>query len=109
MKLTRFNGGRIGLVVGDSVQDIADLIEADLSWPPCRVEAGGDQEGGVSRPPESALAFTLQEAKLDNHIRHDGLGSRGGATRSQRVGWFTRPEKSINRKSKGILSCRAGH
>ena len=37
------------------------------------VEAGGDQEGGMSRQPERALAFRLRKAKVGNHVRRAGL------------------------------------
>jgi hypothetical protein len=37
------------------------------------VEAGCDEEGGVSRQLERSLAFILREAKVGDHVRRAGL------------------------------------
>lgn len=34
MRLARFNGGRIGLLRGDAIVDVTDLVSVDNSWPP---------------------------------------------------------------------------
>jgi hypothetical protein len=73
MRIARFNGGRIGIVIGDSVRDVTAAAGVDpAEWPPVgmvRVIANfsklGDKLAAVAR---SAPALPLAEVRLETPV-----------------------------------------
>ncbi len=73
MRIARFNGGRIGIVIGDTIRDVTAAAEVEpAEWPPVgmvRVIANfsklGDQLAAAAR---SAPALPLAEVRLETPV-----------------------------------------
>ena len=119
MRLASFNDNRIGLVVGDIIIDVSDLVEAnDSTWPPVamtRLIADFDRyrnalEGAFSRPGQPVSAVTLRTpvpwpskiiAYPANYHAH--AEEMGRDYRANTQGFFLKPPSSLSGPADAIV------
>ena len=111
MKITRFNEGQIGLVVGDRIIDVSDLLGPDvLAWPPVamnRVIADFGRHrsalAAAAQRPGVPLASVILRTPVPGSskviaypINYHAHGiEMGRETRANNLGFFLKPPSSL--------------
>ena len=119
MKLARYDGGKIGMIVGDRIIDVSDLVDNDPDqWPPVamnRLIAHFAQFRRVLEVAASRSGTPLADAKLLTPVPaaskviaypinyHDHGIEMGRETRANNMGFFLKPPSSLCAASEAIV------
>ena len=119
MKLARYDGGKIGMIVGDRIIDVSDLVDNDPDqWPPVamnRLIAHFAQFRRVLEVAASRSGTPLADAKLLTPVPaaskviaypinyHDHGIEMGRETRANNMGFFLKPPSSLCGASEAIV------
>ena len=119
MKLARYDGGKIGMVVNDRIVDVSDLVDNDPSaWPPVamnRLIADFSKIRGRLEEARKRPGTPLAEAKLLTPVPaaskviaypinyHDHGIEMGRETRANNMGFFLKPPSSLCGASEPII------
>ena len=119
MKLARYDGGKIGMIVGDRIIDVSDLVDNDPDqWPPVamnRLIAHFAQFRRVLEVAASRSGTPLADAKLLTPVPaaskviaypinyHDHGVEMGRETRANNMGFFLKPPSSLCGASEPIV------
>jgi 2-keto-4-pentenoate hydratase/2-oxohepta-3-ene-1,7-dioic acid hydratase in catechol pathway len=113
MKIARFNGGRIGIVVGDTIRDVTAAAGIDpAEWPPVgpvRLIANfAALRGKLAAAAQTAPAIPLDEARLETPVPwpnkviayptnyRDHVAEMGSTTRADLQGYFLKANSSLS-------------
>ncbi len=119
MKLARFNDGKIGIVLGDRIIDVSDLVDNDLHfWPPVamnRLIADFPKFRKTLEAATNRAGIPLADARLLTPIPaaskviaypinyHDHGIEMGRETRANNLGFFLKPPSSLCGASDAIV------
>lgn len=119
MKLARYDGGKIGMIVNDRIIDVSDLVDNDSSaWPPVamnRLIADFSKIRGRLEEARKRPGTPLAEAKLLTPVPaaskviaypinyHDHGIEMGRETRANNMGFFLKPPSSLCGASEPII------
>ncbi len=119
MKLARYDGGKIGLIVNDRIIDVSDFVDNDSSaWPPVamnRLIADFSKIRGRLEEARKRPGTPLAEAKLLTPVPaaskviaypinyHDHGIEMGRETRANNMGFFLKPPSSLCGASEPII------
>jgi 2-keto-4-pentenoate hydratase/2-oxohepta-3-ene-1,7-dioic acid hydratase in catechol pathway len=113
MKIARFNGGRIGIVVGDTIRDVTEAAGIDpAEWPPVgpvRLIANfAALRDKLAAAAQMAPAIPLDEARLETPVPwpnkviayptnyRDHAAEMSSATRADLQGYFLKANSSLS-------------
>jgi len=118
MRIVRFNGGRVGVIVGDNVVDVTSQCGIDPdAWPPVGVtrliaEFASRKDGLAA---SSAPAVPLSSVRLETPVPwpskvvafpvnyHDHAAEMGAGYRASTQGFFLKPPSSLSGPSDPIV------
>ena len=119
MKLARFNDGKIGIVQGERIIDVSDLVDNDVhAWPPVamnRLIADFCKFRSALEEATHRAGIPLEDAKLLTPIPaaskviaypinyHDHGIEMGRDTRANNLGFFLKPPSSLCGASESIV------
>jgi 2-keto-4-pentenoate hydratase/2-oxohepta-3-ene-1,7-dioic acid hydratase in catechol pathway len=113
MKIARFNGGRIGIVVGDTIRDVTEAAGIDpAEWPPVgplRLIANfATLRDKLATAAQTAPAIPLDEARLETPVPwpnkviayptnyRDHAAEMASTTRADLQGYFLKANSSLS-------------
>jgi len=120
MKLSRFNGSRLGVIIGDEIADITKLIDADpAEWPPVSmtrlIAQFDDNKALIEKRLETAPRVKLSEARLETPVpwpnkviaypvNYHAHGREMQANyRAANQGFFLKPPSALSGASEPVL------
>ncbi len=120
MKLSRFNGSHLGVVIGDEIADITKLIDADpAEWPPVSmtrlIAQFDDNKALIEKRLETTPRVKLSEARLETPVpwpnkviaypvNYHAHGREMQATyRAANQGFFLKPPSALSGASEPVL------